>query len=333
MSSHILGIDLGGTKVLAAVLDAEGHILARARAKTQAWRDDEEVFRTIAQSGRRAIEKAGIDPAEIAAVGIGAPGPIDFDTGYIIETANLGFKNFPLGPRLAEEFNRPTIVENDVNAGLYGEFKAGAARGATEVLGVFIGTGIGGGLILNGALYRGFSTGAGEVGHIIVRAGGPRCGCGNRGCFEAVASRTAISRDIRNENKRRGRKARSGRLGKQDDLLSGKELKADYDSGDELVRKIIHSAAKSIGIGIGSILNLLGVEMVVLGGGVIEAFGDVFVDRIRRATRDIAFDINFKKVRIVRAELGDDAGVIGAAMLARESLESSIRKDTKPASV
>lgn len=326
MSSHILGIDLGGTKVLAAVLDAQGRIIARARAKTQAWRDDEEVFRTITHTSHRAIEKAGVKPTEIAAVGIGAPGPIDFDTGYIIETANLKFKNFPLGPRLAEEFKRPTLVENDVNAGLYGELKAGAARGASEVLGVFIGTGIGGGLIVNGALYRGFSTGAGEVGHIVVRAGGPRCGCGNRGCLEAVASRTAISRDIRTETKRKGRRSGSRGPAKQDDLLSGKELKAAYDSEDQLVKKIIHRAAKSIGIGIGSILNLLGAEMVVLGGGVIEAFGGDFVDRIQRSAGDIAFDINFKNAKFTRAELGDDAGVIGAAMLARESLEGSVKK-------
>lgn len=320
MSSHILGIDLGGTKVLAAVIDAEGRIVARARAKTQAWRDDEEVFETIARTGHRAVDRAGITPRQIAAVGIGAPGPIDFDTGYIIEAANLRLKNFPLGPRLAEEFNRPTFVENDVNAGLYGEFKAGAARGASEVLGVFIGTGIGGGLVLNGALYRGFSKGAGEIGHIIVQAGGPRCGCGNRGCFEAVASRTAISRDIRSATKRRGRSALGKALAKQDGLLSGKELKAAYDANDALVRKVAHRAAKRIGIGIGSLLNVLGAEMVVLGGGVIEAFGDDFVERIRRATRDIAFDVNFKNATITRAELGDDAGVIGAAMLARESL-------------
>ena len=320
MSSHVLGIDLGGTKVLAAVIDAEGRIVGRARAKTQAWREDEEVFETIARTGHRAVERAGITPRQIAAVGIGAPGPIDFDTGYIIEAANLRLKNFPLGPRLAREFNRPTFVENDVNAGLYGEFKAGAARGASEVLGVFVGTGIGGGLVLNGALYRGFSKGAGEIGHIIVQAGGPRCGCGNRGCFEAVASRTAISRDIRNAIKRPGRSALGKALAKQNGLLSGKELKAAYDSEDELVRKIAHRAAKFIGIGIGSLLNVLGAEMVVLGGGVIEAFGDDFVERIRSATRDIAFDVNFKNATITRAELGDDAGVIGAAMLARESL-------------
>lgn len=322
MSSHILGIDLGGTKVLAAVLDAEGRIIARARAKTQAWRDDEDVFRTVIQVGHRAIEHAGIAVNQLEAVGICAPGPIDFDTGYIIETANLKFKNFPLGPRTAEEFGRPTIVENDVNAGVYGELKAGAARGARDVLGVFIGTGIGGGLIVNGALYRGSSTGAGEVGHIIIEAGGPRCGCGNRGCLEALASRTAITRDIRKAIKRGKRSSVAKLLTKETDLLSGKDLKAAYDSRDELVRNAVNRAARLAGIGIGSLLNVLGPEIVVLGGGVVEAFGDDFVARIERSARDIAFDINSKNVKITRAELGDDAGVIGAAMLARESLES-----------
>ena len=321
MRSHILGIDLGGTKVLAAVLDSDGQIIAHARAKTRGWRDDEQVFATIAGVGHRAIEKAGIDQDQIAAVGIGAPGPIDFDTGYIIETANLKFKNFPLGPRIAEEFGRPTIVENDVNAGVYGEFRAGAAQGASDVLGVFVGTGIGGGLILNGALYRGFSKSAGEVGHIIVKAGGPRCGCGNRGCLEAVASRTAITRDIRKAIKRGYRGAISKSLSRETDQLSGKDLKIAYDSGDELVRKIIHRAARFIGAGVGSLLNLLGLEMVVLGGGVVEAFGDDFLGRIERAAKDIAFEINSKDVRITRAALGDDAGVIGSAMLAREALK------------
>jgi glucokinase len=321
MSSHILGIDLGGTKVLAAVLDAEGRILARARAKTQAWRDDDEVFRTIIQVGHRAIEHAGIAVDQLEAVGICAPGPIDVDTGYIIETANLQFKNFPLGPRIAQEFGRPTIVENDVNAGVYGEFKGGAAQGARNVLGVFIGTGIGGGLIVNGALYRGSSTGAGEVGHLIVEAGGPRCGCGNRGCLEALASRTAITRDIRKAIKRGKRSSIAKLLTKETDLLSGKDLKGAYDSGDELVRKAVNRAARLAGIGIGSLLNVLGPEIVVLGGGVVEAFGDDFVARIDSSARDIAFEINSKNVKITRAELGDDAGVIGAAMLARESLK------------
>ena len=306
---------------MAAVLDRDGKIIARARAKTRAWREDEEVFHTIAQTGHRAIEKAGVDQDQLAAVGIGSPGPIDFDTGCIIETANLRFKNFPLGPRVAEEFGRPTILENDVNAAVYGEFRAGAARGAHDVLGVFVGTGIGGGLILNGALYRGFSKSAGEVGHIVVEAGGPRCGCGNRGCLEALASRTAITRDIRKAIKRGYRGVVSKALAAETDQLSGKALKTAYDSGDELVKRIIHRAAKLIGIGIGSLLNVLGLEMVVLGGGVVEAFGEDFVARIERAATGIAFEINSKDVKITSAALGDDAGVIGSAMLAREALK------------
>jgi len=320
MTSHILGIDLGGTKVLAAVLDRDGNIVARARAKTRGWRDDEEVFHTITQTGHRALEKAAVDQDHLAAVGIGAPGPIDFDTGCIIETANLNFKNFPLGPRVAEEFGRPTILENDVNAGVYGELKSGAAQGARDVLGVFVGTGIGGGLILNGALYRGFSKGAGEIGHMIVESGGPRCGCGNRGCLEAVASRTAITRDIRKAIKQGYRGTVSKRLSTDTDQLSGKDLKAAYDSGDELVKRIMHRAARMIGIGIGSLLNVLGLELVVLGGGVVEAFGDDFVARVERSARDIAFEINSRDAKITRAALGDDAGVIGSAMLAREAL-------------
>lgn len=323
-----MGIDLGGTKVLAAVLDPDGKIVARARAKTRGWRDDEEVFRTIALTGHRALESAGVDQDHLAAVGIGAPGPIDFDTGSIIETANLRFKNFPLGPRLAEEFGRPAIVENDVNAAVYGELRAGAARGAKEVLGVFVGTGIGGGLILNGALYRGFSKGAGEVGHIIVAAGGPRCGCGNRGCLEAVASRTAITRDIRKAIKRGYRGPITKSLNKETDQLSGKDLKLAYDSGDQLVKRVIHRAAKLIGVGMGSLLNVLGLEIVVLGGGVVEAFGDDFVDRIERAARAIAFEINSDNVKITRAALGDDAGVIGSAMLAREALNRNAQRQS-----
>jgi glucokinase len=321
MRSQILGIDLGGTKVLAAVLDRDGSIIARARAKTRAWRNEEQVFHTIVQTGRRALEAAGVDQEHLAAVGIGAPGPIDFDTGSIVETANLRFKNFPLGPRIAEEFGRPAIVENDVNAGVYGEFRAGAAVDAKDVLGVFVVTGIGGGLVLNGALYRGFSKGSGEIGHIIVKAGGPRCGCGNRGCLEAIASRTAMTRDIRKAIKKGHRGNISKALSSENDQLSGKVLKTAYDDGDEIVRKVVDRAAKFIGMGIGSLLNVLGLEMVVLGGGVVEAFGDEFVDRIKKTARDVAYEINSQNANITRAALGDDAGVIGSAILAREALK------------
>ncbi|HVG21288.1 MAG TPA: ROK family protein [Blastocatellia bacterium] len=318
MGPYILGIDLGGTKVMAGVLDGEGKIVSRARAKTRAWRGDEAVFQTVAQTARRAIEVAGIGPSRIAALGIGAPGPLDPGTGYIIESSNMKFKDFPMGPRLSDEFGCRSILDNDVNAGIYGEFRAGAARGARDVLGLFVGTGIGGGLIINGALYHGFSKNAGEVGHIIIEAGGgPRCGCGNRGCLESLASRTAMTRDIRKAIRRGDKTSVSKLLKKETDVLSGGDLKKAYDAGDELVSRIVHRAAKLIGVGIGGLVNVLAPEMVVLGGGVVEAMGDDFIRRIDRSARKVAVDFATKDLKIVRAELGDDAGVIGAAMLAR----------------
>ena len=320
MQNYILGIDLGGTKVNAAVLDADNRVVGRARAKTRAWRDDEEVFNTIARTGHKAIEKARFDLAHLEAIGIGTPGPIDIDSGYIIEAANLKFKNFPLGPRLSEEFGRPVIVDNDVNAGVYGEFKAGAGRGATEVVGMFIGTGIGGGLIINGALYHGFSKNTGEVGHTIIKAGGPRCGCGNRGCLESLASRTAMTRDIRKAIKQGHKTSVASLLKKNTDTLTGQALREAYRAGDRLVLSTVHRAAKFIGIGIGNMVNLFGPEVFVLGGGVIEAMDDDFIARIDRAARKVALNSGERDFKIVRSELGDDAGVIGAALLAREAL-------------
>ncbi|HKQ05149.1 MAG TPA: ROK family protein [Blastocatellia bacterium] len=321
MANHILGIDLGGTKVMAAVFDASGNIVSRARAKTRAWRDNELVFQTVARTAEQAIERAGITRDDLRALGIGAPGPLDPDTGIIVESANMTLRNFPLGPRLAEAFHCPAIVENDVNAGTYGEYRKGAARGARHVLGVFVGTGIGGGIIADGALYHGFSKNAGEIGHIIIKAGGPRCGCGNRGCWEALASRTAMTRDIRKAIRRGDKTLLNAKLKQDTDLISGGDLGKAYRAGDKLVVKIMNRAARLIGAGIGSLVNVLSPEVVVLGGGVVEAMGDDFAGRIDEAARDTAFDFMTRDLRIVRAALGDDAGVTGAALLAQEFVE------------
>lgn len=320
MGSYVLGIDLGGTKVSAAVFDEESNIVGRARAKTKAMRDDESVFETIVNTGREAVASAGLEAKDLLALGIGSPGPIDPVTGYIVDSVNIKFKNFPLGPRLSQEFGCPASVNNDVSAGTYGEFKAGAARGASHVLGIFVGTGIGGGLILNGSLYHGFSKNAGEVGHTIIKAGGPRCGCGNRGCLEALASRTAMTRQIKKAI-RAGRKTVVKRLVDKDaNVIPSGVLKEAYDAGDRVVMKVVHRAAYYIGVGIGSLVNLLGPEVVVLGGGVIDALGEEMLETIESVAREVAFEFTTRDLRIIRAELGDDSGVTGAALLARESL-------------
>jgi glucokinase len=318
MGPYILGIDLGGTKVQAALLDESGKIIGRGRAKTEAWREDEEVFRTIVDVGRKALAEANFDPANLTAVGIGSPGPLDPERGYIVESSNLKFKNFPLGPRLSEEFGCPSRVENDVSSGTYGEFRAGAARGANDVVGVFVGTGIGGGIVINGELYRGFSKNAAEVGHTIILAGGPRCGCGARGCMEALGSRSGMTRQIRREIAKGKHTCVAKKLKKDTDRLSGSDFRDAYDHNDDVVVRVVRRGAKMIGLGIGSIANVLGPEIVVLGGGVIEAMPDEFIDRIARFARSIAVGFRADDLKIVRAELGDDAGVIGAALLAKE---------------
>jgi len=322
MDNHILAIDLGGTKIETAVFDGAGSIVGRSRGKTEAHLGSEAVFERIVRIGTEAVDNAGIDSGSLLAIGVGSPGPLDPDTGYIIETANLDFRNFPLGPRLAETFGHPAFVENDVNAGTYGEFRAGAARGASSVLGVFIGTGIGGGLVLDGALYHGFGKNAGEVGHIIVKAGGPRCGCGRRGCLEAMASRTAITRRIKKRVKRGHKTLITKLLGKRFTEVPSKVLKEAYEAGDRVVTEVVHKAAAYAGLGIGSLVNVLNPEVIVLGGGVIEALGTEIIGLIESSTRDTAFEYSFRGVRVVRASLGDDAGITGAAILARERVGS-----------
>jgi glucokinase len=321
MERFVLGLDLGGTKINAAVLDASGNLMSRAREKTEAELGAEAVLERIVQTGTKALQGAGIGSEQLYAVGIGSPGPLDWRTGVIIESAHLNFDHFPLGPRLAERFGWPVFVDNDVNAGTYGEFRRGAARGANYALGIFVGTGIGGGIVIDDRLYHGFSKNAGEVGHMVVKAGGPRCNCGARGCLEAVASRTAIVRDLRNAVKDGRKTSLTKRHGKRLEEVSSGALKQAYQQEDKLVQKTVKRAAKYIGIGIGSLVNVLGPEVIVLGGGVIEALGDEMLPIIEKSAARVAFEYSMQGVRIVRAELGDDAGVIGAAIIASERFE------------
>ena len=196
MSEFILGIDLGGTKVLSAVIDASGDILGRAKKRTQKMTTGEQVCERLLESAHLALEESGIPIEKIAAVGIGSPGPLDPQTGIIEFTPNLPFRDFPLREKIEQALGRPVYINNDVNIGTFGEWKLGAGVGAVNMVGIFVGTGTGGGLILDGKLFEGSNRVAGEIGHMIVELDGPKCGCGNNGCLESIASRTAIARDI-----------------------------------------------------------------------------------------------------------------------------------------
>lgn len=316
-----LGIDMGGTKILAAVVDAKGKILSRAKKRTKADKGEEAIMKKLVAASRDAVEAAGLKYEDLDCVGVGAPGPISSATGVIFEAPNLNVKDFHLRDLLSEALGVPVYACNDVNAGTWGEYLMGAGRGATSVVGAFIGTGIGGGIIIDDDIYEGSGLAAGEIGHICMQVeGGLECGCGKRGCLETLASRTGITRQIcaaidsgekcsLTETVREGKKLRSGMLFDA------------YQSGDKVVCRVIDTAAEHLGIGLGSIANVLNPERIVLGGGVVEAFGKPYIEKVEKAMKGFAFDIVAQTTQLVEGTLGDDAGILGAALQARRRHE------------
>lgn len=321
MDTNVIGVDMGGTKILAAVVDAEGQILATAKMPTQANDETSIVIDRISDCIKEAFQESGVSADTVRAIGIGAPGPLDPETGVVIFAPNLGWKNVPLKTELEDRLGIPTFVDNDVNVGTLGEHTYGSGRGIQNLVGIFVGTGIGGGIIMNGELFHGASKTAGEVGHIIVQEGGPKCGCGNRGCLEALASRTAMTKFLRNAIIKKGKKSVISKLtnGDLQQIRSGTLAKA-LRRKDKLTQKVFKRTTKYLGAGIGSIVNFLNPEMIVLGGGVVEALDEDFIKKIRKAAKMYALPDTLKGVQIVKAQLGDDAGVLGAAALARQRL-------------
>ncbi len=320
MSANVIGVDMGGTKILSAVIGPDGNILGTAKVPTKADRGPSVVIDRIADSIRKAIDKSGVAPTSIEAVGIGAPGPLDPATGVVIFAPNLRWKDVRLKDELEARVGFPTFVDNDVNVGTLGEHVFGAGQGFQNVVGIFVGTGIGGGIILQGELFHGASKTAGEIGHIIVKAGGPRCGCGTRGCLEAIASRTAMTKQFRKSIKKGQKSVLSELTGGDLTAIRSGVLAKAIRLNDKLTLKVIKKTTKYLGVGIGSIVNFLNPEMIVLGGGVVEALDDTFLDDIRAAVEKYALPNTLSGVQIVPAKLGDNAGILGAAALARQRI-------------
>jgi glucokinase len=320
---YVVGMDLGGTKILAGIVDAEGRLLAEAKRATKASEGPDAVIRRMAQAARKAARQAGIDWSAIAGVGIGAPGPIDPESGMVYNPPNLpGWDEVALGPHLSEALGVPVYLENDVNLGTLGEYALGAGRDTKDMVGIFVGTGIGGGLILDGELRSGFRHAAGEIGHMIIFADGPVCGCGRRGCLESVASRTAIERDIR-LGIAAGRKSIVARLLREKGRLTSGVIAQALRKGDPLTTEVVGRAQWYLGLMTASIVNLIDPELIVFGGGVVEALGKDFLAPIRVTARQYYIQqAGAERVRIVAAKLGDHAGVLGAAVLTQQRAQS-----------
>jgi glucokinase len=324
-ATFVVGVDLGGTKMLAAVVDGQGKILSEVKRPTMPASGADKIVARLARTVRRAVQQADVSPKEVLAVGVGAPAPIDPRTGFVFQATNIPtLSNFPLGERLGGALDLPVYVDNDVNVGTVGEHALGAGRGTRDMVGIFVGTGVGGGVIVDGHLRHGFRNSAGEVGHMVVGFKGqpdePLCGCGRPGCLEAYASRVAIERDIRTAIAARKETVVSELLAQsgRDRITSGLLVKA-LKQGDPLVTEVLERATTYLTLLVVSIVNFFDPEMIVIGGGVAEALGERLLDPIRRDAPQWFIQKNdADKVRIVAAELGDYAGVLGAATLARQ---------------
>ncbi len=311
-----VGFDLGGTKMLAAVFDSDFKRLAVARKKTKAREGGSSGVKRILDLVHEALAEAKIGVEQVGGIGVGVPGPLDLKKGVILELVNLGWTDVPLRKKLEEEFKAPAILANDVDVGTYGEYRFGAGKGARCVLGVFPGTGIGGACIYEGKILRGANRSCLELGHVKVAPYGPRCGCGRRGCLETVASRLAISAQAAIAVFR-GQAPHLGEIAGTDiaQIRSGALAEA-IKQGDKIIEDILREAAAWLGSGIASAVNLLAPDVIVLGGGLVEAFPDLYRKECARAIEAEVMASFRDTYKIAVAELGDFAGVTGAAALA-----------------
>ena len=314
-----LGFDLGGTKMMATVFDSNFKIVASQRAKTKPQDGARAVLNRVIETIKAAIAGAKLKPSALGGIGVGCPGPLDLDRGIIIEAPNLGWKNVHLKDTLEKAFSCRTVIANDVDAGAYGEYRFGAARKARCALSVFPGTGIGGACVYEGHLLRGKTSSCMEIGHIQVQSMGRVCGCGQRGCLETVASRLAIASEAA-AAAYRGEAPHLASMAGTDvaDIKSGALAKA-IDEGDEVVERIVHNAARHLGTAIASVVNLLAPDVIVLGGGLVEAMPQLFVGEVRKTVEARAMKSFTRSLKIAAAELGDNAAVMGSAALAAAS--------------
>jgi glucokinase len=318
----IVGVDMGGTSLRALVVDGKNRILAVEKTPTRRDKKTGDLISDIGALVEDAVDSARRKWTHVRAVSFGAPGAVDPERGIVHRAPNLGWTNVALGPRLRELLGVPILVENDVNVGVMGEYALGAAKGAQEVVGVFVGTGIGGGIISRGKLYEGGRGAAGEVGHIVIQVDGPKCGCGKRGCAEALASRTAMEREVRAALKA-GRKSVIPRIMKKrrKTRMTSSVIQAALKKKDPLMREVLKHAQYYLGILVANIVNTLDPQVVVIGGGIAERLQEDYVAPIRKtAYKYFLQSRDAERVKIVPGVLGDNAGALGAVVLARQRL-------------
>ena len=315
---YYIGIDLGGTNIAVGLVDREGAILAKKSVPTHAERSEEAVIDAIADAVRSLVAEAGYTMSDVESVGIGTPGSVDPEKGIVHSSCNLPFEDTPLSLLLEKRLKKPIYVENDANCAALGEAKSGAAKGRKNVAMITLGTGVGGGIVINGSLYGGFNNFGGEFGHMIVEVGGELCACGQRGCLEAYASATAIARDAR-----RAAEANPSSLlnlcAQKEGKFSGKTAFDAARLGDKDAGAVVDRYIRYLAIGSVNAIHILQPDVLVFGGGVAHE-GDGLMIPLRKMVYEIAYSENIpeeKRTVLTAATLGNDAGIVGAAMLTK----------------
>lgn len=314
-----VGVDVGGTKIHAALVDPAGRVRKRQRLATPRGASREEVLAAILQGIREVLDKAGVDRAEVRGIGLAVPGLIHYPRAMVEAAPNITISGINLEEPLREAFGCGVVLANDTDACAMGEKWVGSARGMDLAVGVFVGTGIGGGIIVNRRLLRGQKYSAAEIGHMVMQMDGPECGCGNRGCLEALASRVAMERDVR-QAIADGRKTILKKLLAEDErgVLRSGMLKEGLQAGDKLTVEVMTRAGEVLAQAMLSLRRIFEPDVMILGGGVMEACGDFLMPMVERAVPADPYLGRRDGGRVVLSALGDDAGVLGAAALAME---------------
>ncbi|MBR5011785.1 MAG: ROK family glucokinase [Clostridia bacterium] len=310
-----LGIDLGGTNIATGVVDENYNIIGRGKVKTnRAGRTPDDIADDMAKAVFMAIEDAGIDKSEIVAMGIGSPGSIVPETGTVAVANNLGFKNLPLCQMLKDRTGFDFYIENDANAAAYGELLAGAGRGKKNFVAITLGTGVGGGIIIDGKIFSGFNHAGGEVGHTVIVQNGEQCACGRQGCWEAYASATALIRQTKFAMIKDPTSVMweiAGTIENVNGLTAFDAMRR----GDETAKKVVDQYIEYIAVGLVNMINIFQPEVICIGGGVSKE-GDTLIKPIKSYARLDRYSKNVAmQTEIKTAELGNDAGIIGAAFL------------------
>lgn len=309
---YYIGIDLGGTNIVAGVVNENYEIISKAKTPTNRPRSAEEICKDMAKMALEAVEKAGLKVSDIQSVGVGAPGSVNSDTGVISYSNNLDFHNAPVADYIRKDIDLPVYVENDANAAAYGEFVAGSAKGTKDAVCITLGTGVGGGIIIGGKIYSGFNYAGAELGHTVIEVDGVQCSCGRKGCFEVYSSATGL---IRMTKEAMDADTDSKMHEMMGDHVSGRLAFEAMRAGDATAKSVVDKYIKYLAAGIANTINIFQPEVLCIGGGVCNEGDALLVPLKELISKEIYTRASEDNTKIVIASLGNDAGIIGAAFL------------------